>query len=454
MLALDARNPSLARYARGFIDGQLSPVAERALALYRRPDLIAQTDNFADDAAPVRDLVLRGLRWHARTDAIQAEALWRHYRQTLTFDADSARHLEHDLWIQLARSGVISRYVDLRPTADGRHERVAEALLAATVRQEQWGKAVHWLHSLDEADRRQPKWQYWLARATSADADDDTMAQADAQAMLQELASVRHYYGFLAAHRTGSTPNLNQRASHAHPMVLAQVAQRSAMQRIAELHGVGDMVNARREWQFLLPRLSDVEQVAAVHLLAQIGWTDQAIHGANAAQLLDDLELRFPTPFQSLFERESERAAVPAGLLFGIARQESAFAPTARSSAGAIGLMQLMPATAGEVAGRVGVRRPAGSALYDPELNVRLGSAYMAYLLQRYDGHRVHAAAAYNAGPSRVDRWRRDLDGLATDAWIEAIPFNETRNYVKNVLAFSYIYSQRLGEPIPFLDHD
>jgi hypothetical protein len=77
-----------------------------------------------------------------------------------------------------------------------------------------------------------------------------------------------------------------------------------------------------------------------------------------------------------------------------------------------------------------------------------------ADLLQRYDGHRVHAAAAYNAGPSRVDRWRRDLDGLATDAWIEAIPFNETRNYVKNVLAFSYIYSQRLGEPIPFLDHD
>jgi soluble lytic murein transglycosylase len=454
MLALDARNPNLARYVRRFVDAGHAGLADRAFQLYRRAELIADTDAFGSDIEPVRDLVVRGIRWLARTDPVQAEALWQHYRGALSFADDEARALEQDLWIRLAQANVISRNADLRATADGRHEQVAEALLMASVRQQRWGSAVHWLHGLDEDDRRKPKWQYWLARAIAEDTADDPESQPDTASMLQEIARVRHYYGFLAAHRLGAEPNFNQRASSAHPMIVAQLAQRSAIQRITELHGIGDIVNARREWYFLYPLLSDVEQVAAVHLAAQIGWVDQTIHGANATELHDDLELRFPMPFQHVFEQESRRSSIPAGLLFGIARQESAFAPTARSSAGAVGLMQLMPATATEVATRLGIGNAHGSGLFDPELNVRLGSQYMAYLLQRYDGHRVHAAAAYNAGPSRVDRWVREHRGLPTDAWIESIPFNETRNYVKNVLAFSYIYSNRLGEAAPFLDPD
>jgi soluble lytic murein transglycosylase len=454
LLALDERNPNLARYVRGFIRGERAGLAERALQIYRRPELIADTAAFSADVEPVRDLVVRGIRWLARTDPIHAEALWRRYRSDLSFDPADARATDHEVWIRLARAGVIVPHADLSPTPNGRHTQVAEALLMASIRQQHWSSAVRWVQALDEDDRRQPRWQYWLARAIVEESNGDAQAQQDADAMLRELARLRHYYGFLAAHRTGVATTLNQHASAAHPLVLAQVAQRAAMHRIAELHGVGDVVNARREWQFMYPRLTEVEQVAAVHLIAQIGWVDQAIHGANAAQLLDDIELRFPTPFLPLFQKESQRAAVPAGLLFGIARQESAFATSARSSAGALGLMQLMPATAAQVSTQLGISASQRSNLLEPELNVRLGAEYMRYLLQRYSGHRVHAAAAYNAGPSRVDRWVRDGPDLPVDAWIEVIPFAETRNYVKNVLAFSYIYSKRLGEPAAFLDRE
>jgi soluble lytic murein transglycosylase len=454
LLALDERNPNLARYVRGFIRGERQGLAERALQIYRRPELVADRAAFSSDVEPVRDLVVRGIRWLARTDPVQAEALWRQYRSELSFDPTEARATEHEVWIRLARAGVIVLHADLSRTPDGRHVQVAEALLMASIRQQHWSSAIRWVQALDEDDRRQPRWQYWLARALVEESNGDAQARHDADAMLRDLARLRHYYGFLAAHRAGVETTLNQHASTAHPLVLAQVAERPAMQRIAELHGVGDVVNARREWQFLYPRLTEVEQVAAVHLIAQIGWVDQAIHGANAAQLLDDVELRFPTPFLPLFQKESQRAALPAGLLFGIARQESAFATAARSSAGALGLMQLMPATAAQVSKQLGINASQRPNLLEPELNVRLGAEYMRYLLQRYSGHRVHAAAAYNAGPSRVDRWLRDVPDLPVDAWIEVIPFAETRNYVKNVLAFSYIYSQRLGEPTAFLDRE
>jgi soluble lytic murein transglycosylase len=454
LYALDARNVNLARYVRTFLRSDYGSLADRALEVYRRPELIANTAAFSVDDERIRALTSRGVRWLARTDAERAALLWEHYRQSLTFDAVEARSVDFDLWIRLARAGVIPRDVDLRANGDRRHEAVAEALLGTTVRQQRWDAAGQWLRRLDEDDRRQPKWQYWLARAESEESDASEPAYGDAQAMLRELSQVRHYYGFLAAHRLGTAPRLNQRASRAHPSVTARVVERAGMRRIAELHGIGDLVNARREWQFIYPRLTEEEQIAAVHLIAEIGWVDQAILGASASELLDDLDIRFPMPYRNVFERESQRTAIPAGLLFGIARQESAFATHARSPAGAVGLMQLMPATAAEVATRLGTGSPRGAALFDPNLNVRLGSEYMAYLLNRYDGQRIHAAAAYNAGPSRVDRWRRELHGLPADAWIESIPFTETRNYVKNVLSFSYIYSQRLGEGAPFLDHD
>ena len=129
-----------------------------------------------------------------------------------------------------------------------------------------------------------------------------------------------------------------------------------------------------------------------------------------------------------------------------IARRESAFFPEVRSPVGARGLMQVMPATGRQVASNLGV--PHRSAdLYKVEHNVLLGSAYYRQLLDRYDGNRVFALAAYNAGPHRVDRWRHKAgEQVPVEVWIETIPYRETRNYVQAVLSYNVVFNYLRGE--------
>jgi soluble lytic murein transglycosylase len=141
---------------------------------------------------------------------------------------------------------------------------------------------------------------------------------------------------------------------------------------------------------------------------------------------------------------------VPAEFALAIARQESELNPAAISSAGARGLMQLMPATAREIAGELGTDYDLARLTADPTYNATLGTAYLARMLGRYRGSFLLAAAAYNAGPGRADEWIRTFgdprDGqVDAVAWIEMIPFTETRNYVMRVLEGLHVYRARLS---------
>jgi soluble lytic murein transglycosylase len=160
----------------------------------------------------------------------------------------------------------------------------------------------------------------------------------------------------------------------------------------------------------------------------------------------NDTELRFPLSFEELFEKNSKINQIPKHLLIALARQESAFHVEATSPVGAKGLMQLMPRTAKQVASKNNIIFDTDDGLYDPKINIALGSLYFGKMLKRFDGNRILAIASYNAGPTRVRRWEKQTKGeIPFDAWIESIPFNETRNYVQNVLAFAVIYAKKLG---------
>ena len=113
--------------------------------------------------------------------------------------------------------------------------------------------------------------------------------------------------------------------------------------------------------------------------------------------------------------------------------------------------MQLLPATAKRTAKKSGLRQPTKLDLYEPAINIRIASEYLATLMKRYDQQRPLAFAAYNAGEHRVDRWIKDRSGMPMEIWIETIPFRETRGYVKSVLAFNHLYSKRLNKPLPLL---
>jgi soluble lytic murein transglycosylase len=453
-LALQARSWDLARYLAGLLSPELRKQGELFYRVARDPALIGDTAHFTANDDATRHIVKYGVRRLASNDPDAAAAAWSTYNATLTFDSDDIRIIRQDLTIGFARHGVVDlNTADLTPSPDGRHLLVYEALILAALTNKDWPTVISLINRLDTEERAKQRWQYWLGRAQRALAGAPGL-DLPKTSPWELLAGDRQYYGFLAAQSLGKPLALNDQPSRPEPGVLTAVQQRPAMQRMTELYTIGDRANARREWAMLLPKLDGEERAGAAYVIADLGWIDLSIMAANAADLRDDLSLRFPTPFTPTFVKESRATSVPISFLYGIARQESAFAPAARSSAGALGLMQLMPATAAATARDAGEPTPVAAALFDPALNVHIASRHLAELLERYDGNRVLAAAAYNAGAHRVDRWLRDRPARPADVWIETIPFAETRDYVKNVMAFAYIYGQRLGHPTKFLDAD
>ena len=453
-LALQAREWDLARYLADLLSVEMRRQGDLYYRVARDPALVRDTGRFVTDDEATRAIVTYGLRKLAAADPSAANAAWSRYSKALSFRADDARIISQDITIAFARHGVVDAAADLTPSPDGRHLLVFEALILASINNQDWSAVAALIQRLDEPERTKQRWQYWLGRAqrTLIETPDDSTDSTDQPWLM--LANERQYYGFLAAESLDKAPMLNDQSSRPDESALQTVRESPAMRRITEFYILSDRANARREWSALSARLDPSQRAAAAYLIAELGWVDQSIMAANSAELHDDLSLRFPTPYTPLFAKESRASGVPISFLYGIARQESAFGATARSSAGALGLMQLMPATAAMTARNMGDAAPITASLFKPEVNIRIASRHLAELLERFDGNRVLVAAAYNAGPHRVDRWLRERPARPADVWIENIPFAETRDYVKNVMAFSYIYGQRLGHPTQFLDAD
>lgn len=170
------------------------------------------------------------------------------------------------------------------------------------------------------------------------------------------------------------------------------------------------------------------------------------IHRREGAWNLRLLRIVHPFPYRDTIVREARARGLDPFFVAGIIRQESLFHPSIRSSAGAVGLMQLMPGTAQEVARSMGIRYSAAS-LADPDYNVRLGTQYLASMIRRYDGRAQDALSAYNAGPTRINQWRQRPESRDRDVFVEHIPFRETRHYVKVVQQYARVYAALYGCP-------
>ena len=324
-----------------------------------------------------------------------------------------------------------------------------EQIASAMVDHQHWHQVARWVAALPAGLRATPEWRYWLGRALTE------TGEATGREHLVAAAAVRNYYGFLAADRLGATPALN--AIPARDDLAAERALLAvpAVRRMVELHAVDDLVNARREWRYAVTTLAPAQQRLLVELTARIGWIEQAIFGARDAELLDMVQFRFPMPFLSIYRRHAANVNLPVSLLLAVSRQEERIQPQSGVPRRRARLMQMLPSTAKDVAKRVRVSAPSNQGLLDPDANVRLASHHLAALMARHDRHRALVAAAYNAGEHRLQRWLRDTEGMPTDVWIERIPFRETRDYVKGIIAFNHIYDRLLGESRPVLaDHE
>jgi soluble lytic murein transglycosylase len=439
-LAVAAQQSGLLRTLAGELAGK-----DKAAVLHLA-DLLADSGRarqaakkWPDDAAHRRALALGLARIAMRDDALAA-SLWREFQQRFSF-ADGEKYQVIDA-IALYRANSFeadaASWLDLLPpgqdSAATREWRLREALARRDL-----AAAQRALERFDERQLADPRWQYWRARV--AELNGDTAAAAG---HYRALAASPSFFGFLAAERAQRPYALCPL-----PAVNAADAERAlavpGFARAFELHALGWLREARLEWDAALAAADAAQRLQAVTLADLRGWHDRAPFALNAADDLRVYTLRFPLAHRELIVASAQRHALSPSFVFGLIRSESAWVADAKSHANAYGLMQLIPDTARRMARAEKRNFINPLALFDPALNVALGTRYLSGMLQRYGGAHWLAAAAYNAGPARVDQWLAQRGQLEPDLFVETIPFRETREYVARVLAFALIYDWRLN---------
>lgn len=321
--------------------------------------------------------------------------------------------------------------------------------------QPRWKDVLAAVDAMSEEGRRDPAWVYWRARALMALAPagaEDAPQRAQAQLLLQSIASIRGFYEQLALEELGQRISLPARPAPLTPDEREAARQNPGLQRALHAIAIGLRRDGVREWNYTtnLHRpggLGERELLAAAQLACDRAVWDRCINTSERTRAEMDMEQRFPMPFREQVLRRTREIGLDAAYVYGLIRQESRFIMDARSHVGASGLMQIMPATARETARHIGLAGFRPEHINDRDTNIAIGTAYLKRALDDFGGSMALAAAAYNAGPGRPRVWRNGpvLDGAI---WAENVPFHETRDYVKKVLANATVYAALLsGQP-------
>lgn len=448
-LAMEAGEQGLARRLGRRLPESERPWLERWLTVAARPDAVLESGPFPGDHPMGPALLAQGIGRLAAADPRKAAEVLEAQGEVLVRDPAARDSAHRAVARALLRSGLESDVAralvvwDPISTGVGNLEAQEERVRAA-IRLGDWERVAHWIGLMPEGDEKADRWLYWQGRAQAALGLPEAAA-----ASFAEAAERRSLWGFLAADRLGLPYRLDPSPVPARPEWIERLEADPALARIHELRRLGRHADMRREWRALTRDLDADGLMAAAALADRLGWHDQAIFTLARTGYWDDLSLRFPLRYRDLIEEQAWQTGLGEDWIFAVLRQESVFAPDVASSAGALGLMQLMPATARQVAQALAPSRPrpGRAEILDPQLNIALGSAYLAWMRDRF-GHVALATAAYNAGPHRVTRWLPE-DCTEADLWILSIPFQETRGYVERVLAYRIIYGDRLGlEPV------
>lgn len=440
-LAIEAREFTRARWlARALDDAKLLQQAELWLRARSDPENFVTTHSKRATNDLARQQLAYAIERITFNDPQKALKLWQQI-ESIYLSSPALRHatLRHvGLWT--ARDGLPGAYELLTGLPlETQDEEVMRWRARTSLRAERWTDLLNDIAMMTTAERSSEQWQYWRSVALQRSGQ-----AAAAQTALEALAGERSYYGFLAADELDTEYEFAHDTLAANEEMIDAMARRDDLIRARELFLVGLDGRGRSEWDAIVVYFTPEEKTQAAILADRWDWHSRAISTAASIGHYDDLALRFPLPFRQSFEQHSTSASIPATWALGVARSESLFMRDVRSSAGAIGLMQLMPSTGRKVARQIKLPYSGLDTLTDPHKNIRLGTSYLGDMAQRYSGNRVLATAAYNAGPHRVDRWLPESGVIDARVWIENIPFNETRKYVRRVMAAETIFHWRL----------
>jgi soluble lytic murein transglycosylase len=434
-LALGAGEAALARFlARSLPESQAAPINQWASLIEQpRKSIEALTNEPA--RAVESDALLDGWWRYARADAEAAAAHFPALVRARSLDVRAASPLALAVaqalsWSRHTRSLEFFALGHPDDFDERAHEWHARAALWAG----DWARASRAIAAMPDMLRNQNRWRYWAARSAERLGDREA-----AHAGYEAILPTDNWYAALASARLGQRFAPTLQPLPRDDDGLAGLAKEPELVRTRELILCELQSEAVLEWRAALDALTPSQQIQAVRLASDWGWHQQAIAAAARLGLFNDYELLYPRPYDGDVRRAAQSTGLPPSLIYAVIRQESLYRADAASSAGALGLMQLLPETARRTARKTGRPAPTRSTLLDPAVNVPLGSAFLGDLLARARGQWPVAIAGYNAGPAAARRWLAPSP-VETDVWVENIPFNETRAYVQRVHWHSLVF--------------
>ncbi len=441
--AFKARRPNLARYLGKQLDPKAQVTVETWYRAHQRPERSLKKLAEAENTAHNRAIIVHAIDRLARKESLKALGFWNLLRDHFDFTQEQKDQSQ----LRIALSAAYQHEPEARTLLSSldpatMNDQAYLWLARIQLRSRDWYGLLGTINQMPTHLHQENEWQYWLSR--SMEAEGQLVASLS---LLEQLSDKSSYYGFLAADKLKREYRIDQEdATSAEIDEDTFLASNTHMLRARELYYLDRLVDAKREW-FQALRYLDQDQIKqAATLASKWQWHDSAIRTVAKTPHRNDFSLRFPTPYKQQVLEHAQARELDPSIIYGVMRRESLFDPLARSSVGALGLMQLMPSTARRVARSLGMKRPRKSDILHVENNIRLGTHYLKTVMNRFDNNVALAAAAYNAGPKNVKRWLPRNSVMPADLWVETVPFNETRNYVQAVLAYSTVFDKSLGK--------
>ncbi len=443
-LAMNRGQLGLARYLAKRLDPLESVWVTHWQDMHKKPaQTLAQFEG--PDIPVVRQIVLHGIRRLMRKQFELANDYWETFQRRYDFSVQQIGEMQRDL----ALAGINHPQALKWLTAVNKNylnKKTSHARIKLALKTQDWHAVIDFIRQMSAKERNTLQWRYWFARAL-----EQIGKSAQARRIYKMLAKERDYYGFLAAKRISAKYRMQHRSIIATKAKIAQLMKKPSIAGAYEFYQLSQQeptwnLNARREWGYAIKHLSSDQQAIAAAMASRWGWHNQAITAAAKARHYDDLDVRFPLAFYNHLAAGAKHQEIDLAWVYGIVRQETAFWSEARSHAGALGLMQLMPRTGQFVAKKIGLKLKNTQDILDIDTNIKLGTAYLQQMLDKFDGNHMLATAAYNAGPRRAKRWAAENGCQPADIWVELIPFKETRTYVRRVLFYTRIFEYRLRQ--------
>jgi soluble lytic murein transglycosylase len=438
-IAFHNNNPGLAEKLAAFL-----PPAQKNLftvwqAVYQNPLLLLNPRVFSVSPENNSAILLTGIQKLANKNSRLAAETWIRVQKQTPFDLQTQSKATSIIALNLAEDhDPIAENWLISVPEDSVDKDIREWRIRAALWNQHWQGVQAAIDLLPPIEKQSTEWRYWKARALFAEGQTES-----SKAIYRDLSVHGDFYGQLASLQLNQSPLVSISELKINPGQVSAIQNLPAMQRAYELYQLRWLPEATQEWEWAIKHMPEADYLAAAELAISWGWFERAIATVNLINDGGNIRLKFPLAYKDAVVTNAQKNGLNPAWVFALIRQESFFTPYAHSSAGAIGLMQLLPESASLIANHLHMGFSPIN-LTDAGTNLYLGNIYLRKMLDAFKGNEILATAAYNAGPNRVKKWI-PAQAVPADIWIETIPYHETRTYVRNIMTSTTFYEKELG---------